>query len=125
MIKKLIVLAILVLFVHPAQASKRDPEESQELPSAAKRSVVQPPRPVNAECMKDTATNQKRATEYIVGLMHNSKSGERPTLIENQTCDSDIAYNEVKVILDRAERMAQSGMASKITEPDFRFNGSE
>lgn len=124
MIKKLIVLAILVLFVHPAQASKRDPEESQELPSSSKK-TVQPARPVNAECMKDTATNQKRATEYIVGLMHNSKSGERPTLIENQTCDSDIAYNEVKVILDRAERMAQSGMASKITEPDFRFNGSE
>jgi len=124
MIKKLIVLAILVFFVQSAQASKRDPEESQELPSSAKK-TVQPARPVNAECMKATATNQRRATEYIIALMQNSTTADRPPLIENQTCDSDIAYNEVKVILDRAERMAQSGMANKITEPDFRFNGSE
>jgi len=124
MFKKLLLIAILVLSVQSVQASRHDPAETDPTQTDSKK-LNPPPRPANIECMKDTADNQRKASQYILGLMANSKNIVRPTLKQNDACVSEIAYNEIITILDRAERMAQSGAANQITEPDFRFNGNE
>jgi len=79
-----------------------------------------------ANCKEDIVEIQNKALNYITDLQISSDNiKKRPKLPSMTTCKKEVALEEAKAAMDRAEKLAKAGKNDMIKLPEFKYDGSE
>lgn len=79
-----------------------------------------------ANCKEDVATLQNKALDYITELQISSDNiKKRPTFPSMTTCKKELALEEARAAMDRAEKLAKAEKNDMIKLPEFKYDGSE